>query len=137
MGEPAFAVVFGIVNFAPALSLWLWGVYGMHIGLLACIACGWIMRRITLATMYMGRWVNPTVGEAEQRRRKQETKMMIAASGVNFEETRSPARARALAAHAAAAGIAAESQQLQQQQQWSSSATDSVAAANPPQSSLS
>jgi hypothetical protein len=80
-GEPTFAVIFGIANFVPALSLWLFGVYGYQIGLIGCLATVLLIRKVMLTFLYMSAWTNTTLDPALIAKRKLESrKLRLAAA---------------------------------------------------------
>lgn len=81
-GEPSFAVIFGIGNFVPALALWLYGVYGYSVGLVASFTTILLLRKVALTFLYMSAWDNPTLSESTLLKRKEERIQQRAAATV-------------------------------------------------------
>lgn len=79
-GEPSFAIVFGILNFMPAMDLWLFGRYGFPAGCLATLATALLLRKIALSISYFSRWENVTLDAALRAERLNEKRLLIAES---------------------------------------------------------
>lgn len=79
-GEPSFAIVFGILNFMPAMDLWLFGRYGFPLGCLATGATALLIRKIVLSISYFSRWANETLDTGLRAERLNEKLHLIAES---------------------------------------------------------
>lgn len=77
MGEPIMSTLFGIANFVPALTLWIFGVYGLAPGVAASFATILLVRKLLSTVNYLMIWRNPTLDEAVQVRRERERRQLV------------------------------------------------------------
>lgn len=73
-GEPSFAVIFGIANFVPAMTLWMFGTYGISVGGISALSTVLLIRKVTLTFFYMSSWDNTELNANTLASRKMEAK---------------------------------------------------------------
>ena len=69
VGEPVAHFVFGLGDTAAALALWVIGQYGPACGVLALVALGISLSRISKIMSCLSTWVNPTVTPHQREER--------------------------------------------------------------------
>lgn len=89
-GEPSFAVIFGIANFVPAMTLWMFGTYGIAVGAVSSLSTVLLIRKVTLTFMYMSTWDNSELDEATRIERKEEAKQLRAAAATVVKSKQAP-----------------------------------------------
>lgn len=67
-------MIFGIANFVPALTLWMFGTYGISVGGISALSTVLLIRKVTLTFMYMSAWDNTELDAETLASRKMEAK---------------------------------------------------------------
>ncbi|KAG8457150.1 hypothetical protein KFE25_004117 [Diacronema lutheri] len=82
-GEPSFAVIFGIANFVPAMTLWMFGAYGFAVGLVSALSTVLLIRKVLLTYLYMNNWTNTDLDSETMATRMAEAKQLRQASKIS------------------------------------------------------
>eukprot|EP00967_Tisochrysis_lutea_P149427 scaffold287206_cov37-Tisochrysis_lutea.AAC.4 len=86
-GEPIALTLFAMLNTIIATIIWIFGAYGMAMGIISVVFFFWACLRTTVIYLYLSEWTNPFLDLTEVQRRKALAKSLTARSKIAAKST--------------------------------------------------